>query len=80
MDSILYNEHGESQWAGPLDHVYRAVKHHVEDGLYIVANRDTNKMVLLYREESIVYPLAENDSIKEDGGTTTRRTDDPKAG
>ena len=55
-DVMLITEDGEVVAAGTHDQMYSFVKHHVEDGDYLIIEGD--EALKLSRSEGIVWPVA----------------------
>ena len=55
-DVMLVTEDGEVVAAGTRDQMYSFVKHHVEDGDYLIIEGD--EALKLSRTEGIVWPIA----------------------
>ena len=55
-DVMLVTEDGEVVAAGTRDQMYSFVKHHVEDGEYLIIEGD--EALKLSRTEGIVWPVA----------------------
>lgn len=55
-DVMLVTEDGEVVAAGTRDQMYSFVKHHVEDGDYLIIEGD--EALKLSRSEGIVWPVA----------------------
>ncbi len=55
-DVMLVTDDGEVVAAGTRDQMYSFVKHHVEDGDYVIIEGD--EALKLSRSEGIVWPVA----------------------